>query len=88
MQSSRPPQREQPQVLQVRPSPAGTNGWEIRADDAPKAISKHATQYDAIALALMLSRKSGAAVHVYDPFGRVRVLPTTSSRPPAGPAGL
>ncbi len=74
-----------PQVLHVRPSTTGANGWEVRADDGPKPISRHTTQFDAISLALMLGRKSGAAVHVHDPFGRVRVLPTPGqSRPPAG----
>lgn len=74
MGSSLPP-TPQPRVLHVRPGSAGVVGWEIRADDTPKPLSKHSNQFDAIALALMLSRKSGAAVHVHDPFGRVRVLP-------------
>lgn len=85
MNSVRPSRPDHPQVLHVRPSASGGTGWEVRADDGPKALSRHATQYDAIALALMLSRKSGAAVHLYDPHGRVRVLPVPgSTRPPAG----
>lgn len=84
MNSSRPSRPDHPAVLHVRPVVAGGTTWEICPDDAPKALSRHATQFDAIALALMLSRKSGAAVHVYDPTGRVRVLPSpnASSRPP------
>jgi hypothetical protein len=86
MSSSLPPQREQPQILQVRPPSGGASAWEIRADDTPKPISKHATEADAIALARMLSRKSGAVVHVYDQEGRYRALPTSASvRPPLGP---
>ena len=73
---------DQSQILHVRPVAEGR--WEVRADDTPKPISKHSTQYDALTLALVLSRKAGAAVHLHDSGGRVRVLPVRGSiRPQA-----
>ena len=83
---SLPPSRsDHPAILHVRPlAPLGTT-WEVSADEGPEALSRHATQFEAIALAVMFSRKSGAPVHVHDVEGNVRVLPAParSSPPPA-----
>ncbi len=63
-----------PQTLHVFRSP---RGWEVHADGDKAPLSRHDLQLDAVTLALLLSRKSGAIVVVHDDLGHVEALDTS-----------
>lgn len=60
-----------PQTLHILHS---RRGWEVHADGALKALSRHDLQADAVALALLLSRRNGAIVVLHDDLGHAEAL--------------
>jgi hypothetical protein len=60
-----------PQALHVM---HGARGWEVHADGDVAPLSRHDGKADAVALALLLSRRSGATVVLHDETGHVTEL--------------
>ena len=60
-----------PQTLHVLCTP---RGWEVHADGEAAPLSRHDLQADAVTLALLLSRKSGAIVVLHDDLGHEEAL--------------
>ena len=56
--------------LHVTPHPNG--GWQIKRDNAKRAIVRTPTQRDAIDLARPMSRKDGSELVIHRPDGRIR----------------
>jgi hypothetical protein len=60
-----------PQTLHILHS---RRGWEVHADGELAPLSRHDRQMDAVALALLLSRRNGAIVVMHDDRGHAEAL--------------